>query len=68
MVAVISADTLSPDVSPDSKETELGSSNQEASPSAGKNTRIVLLPSCAWKCDPTAISGGVDIPEVSASH
>ena len=31
-------------VSPDSKDTELGSSNQEASPSAGKNTRIVLVP------------------------
>ena len=31
-------------VLPDSKETELGSSNQEASPSAGKNTRVVLVP------------------------
>ena len=31
-------------VPPDSKETELGSSNQEASPSAGKNTGIVLVP------------------------
>ena len=29
---------------PDSKETELGSSNHEASPSAGKNTRVVLVP------------------------
>ena len=28
----------------DSKETELESSNQEASPSTGKNTRIVLVP------------------------
>ena len=39
-------------VSPDSKETELGSSDQEASPSAGKNTAVVLvLVSChAWKC------------------
>ena len=27
-------------VPPDSKETELGSSNQEASPSAGKNTGV----------------------------
>ena len=27
-----------------SKETELGSSNQEASPSAGKNTGVVLVP------------------------
>ena len=29
---------------PDSKEAELGSSQQEASPSAGKNTRIILVP------------------------
>ena len=29
---------------PDSKETELGSSDLEASPSAGKNTRVVLVP------------------------
>ena len=28
----------------DIKETELGSSNQEASPSAGKNTGVVLVP------------------------
>ena len=27
---------------PDSKETELGSSNQDTSPSVGKNTRIVF--------------------------
>ena len=31
-------------VPPDSKETELRSSDQEASPSAGKNTGIVLVP------------------------
>ena len=31
-------------VPPDSKETKLGSSNQEASLSAGKNTRVVLVP------------------------
>ena len=29
-------------VPPDSKETELGSSNQEASPSAVKNTKVVF--------------------------
>ena len=40
-------------VPPDGKETELGSSNQEASPSAGKNTGIVLVPCCTWKCVPT---------------
>ena len=32
-------------VPPDSKETKLESSNQEASPSAGKNTGVVLVPS-----------------------
>ena len=31
-------------VSPDIKETELGSSDQEASPSTGKNTGVVLVP------------------------
>ena len=55
-------------VPPDSKDTELGSSDQEASPSAGKNTGIVLVPCCAWKCVPTAISGGVDTPEIPGCH
>ena len=45
-------------------ETKLGNNDQEASPSAGKNTKIVLVPCRAWKCIPTAISGGVDIFEV----
>ena len=31
-------------VLPDSKETELGNSNQEASRSEGKNNRVVLVP------------------------
>ena len=53
---------------PDSKKTELRSSNQEASLSAGKNTRTVLVPCRAWKCVPTAISGGVDISEVPGCH
>ena len=53
---------------PDSKESELGSSDQETSPSAGKNTVIVLVPCCAWKCVPTAISHGVDISEVPGCH
>ena len=52
----------------DSKETELGSSEQETSPSAGKNTGIVLVPCHAWKCVPTAIFGGVDISEVPEYH
>ena len=45
----------------DSKERELRSSNQEASPSLGKNTRVFLVP-CS------AISGGVDISEVPGYH
>ena len=55
-------------VLPDGKETRLESNDQEAFPSAGKNTGVVLLPCfyfIAWKCVPTAISGGVDISEVS---
>ena len=53
---------------PDSKENELGSSDQGACPSAGKNTRIVLVPCHTWKCVPTAISSGVDISEVPGCH
>ena len=52
----------------DSKETEIGSSNQEASPSVVKNTRIVLVLCYAWNFVPTAISGGVDISEVPGCH
>ena len=52
----------------DSKETELGSSDQEDSRSAGKNTGVVLVPRRAWKCVPTAISGVVDISEISGCH
>ena len=52
----------------DSKETKLGSSDQEASPSAGKNAGIVLVPCCAWECVPTAISGGMHISEVPGGH
>ena len=48
----------------DGKETELGSSNQEASTSVGKNNRVVLVSYHAWKCVPTAISGDVHIYEV----
>ena len=81
MVAAISVDDyplfgfLRPDllpsgctVLPDSRETKLGSSDQEASPSAGKYTRIVLGPCGAWKCVPTAISVGVDIFEIPGCH
>ena len=44
-------------VPPDSKETKLGSSNLEASPSAGKSTRVVLV-----------TSGGIDISEFPGCH
>ena len=52
----------------DRKETKLGSSNQEASPSESKNTGIVLVPCCTGKCGCTAISGGVNIYEVPGRH
>ena len=52
---------------PDSKETKLESSNQEAS-SGGKNTEIVLVPCCAQKCVPAVISGGADISDVPGCH
>ena len=52
----------------DSKETKLGSSDKEPSPSAGKNTWIVFALCHAWQCVPTVISGGVDISEVPECH
>ena len=52
----------------DSQETQLGRSDQEAFPSAGNNTGVVLAPCHTWKCVPTAISGGVDISEVPGCH
>ena len=55
-------------LSSDSKETEFGSSDHEASPSAGENTGVVLEPVCVWKFIPTAISGGVDISEIAGCH
>ena len=55
-------------VPPDSKEIEFGSSDQEAFPSAGKNTGVVLVLCRVWKCVPTAISGVVDISEVPGCH
>ena len=53
---------------PDSKETKLGSNSQETSQSAGKNTGVVLVSCCTWKCVPRTISGGADISEVPARH
>ena len=55
-------------VLPGSKVIELRCSNQEGSPSAGKNMRIVLVPCCAWTCVPTVSFGGVDISEVPGFH
>ena len=55
-------------VQPHSNETEHGSSDQEASPSTGENTRIVLVPCRTWKTVPTAISGRVDTSEVPRCH
>ena len=49
---------------PDSKETKPRSRNKEASPSASKNSRVVLVPCCIWKCVPTATSCDEDIVEV----
>ena len=39
-------------VLPDSKKTELGSSDQKASPSAGKNTGVVLVPCSSMEVRP----------------
>ena len=39
-------------VPPDSKNTELGSNDQEASPSAGKNTGVVLVPFSCMEMHP----------------
>ena len=49
-------------------EAKLGSSDKEASPSAGKNIRLVLVPRCTWKYVPSAISSGADIPEFPGCH
>ena len=55
-------------VLPDSKKTKPGNSDQEASPLADNNTRIVLVPCHAWKCVPTATSIGVGISKVPGCH
>ena len=51
-------------VPPDSKETELGSSDQEVSPSAGKNTRVVLV-SPLGNSDHVVFSVLIDFPSNS---
>ena len=55
-------------VLPDSKETELGSSNHEAFLSTGRNTGVVLMPCNAWKCVPTTIFVGVDRRVLCEGH
>ena len=55
-------------VLPHNKETELGNSDQEASPLTGKSTGIDLVPCNVWKCVPTAISSGVEISKVPGCH
>ena len=45
---------------PVSEETELGSSNQEASPSAVKNTGVVFVPYSHMEVHPYSFSSGVD--------
>ena len=50
---------------PDSKKTELGSSDQQAFFSAGKNSGVVLVP-CS--CNATAIFSVVDISELPGCH
>ena len=54
-------------VPPDSKETEHGSWDEEAYPSASKNTGVAIVLRHARKYVPTAISGGVDISKVPGS-
>ena len=55
-------------VPPDSKEPKLGSSHEQASQSAGKNTGVVLVPCRAWTCVLTAISSCVDTSEDRGCH
>ena len=55
-------------VMPNGKETKLGSIDQEFSPSAGKSTRVVLVPCCTWTCVPTSVSSGMDTWEIPRCH
>ena len=55
-------------VLPDSRKTKLESSDQETSPSIGKNTGIVLVLCRTWKYAPMAISGGVNISKGPGCH
>ena len=55
-------------VLPVSKETKLGISNLEASPSVDENTGIVLVPCLTWKCVFTAVFGCVGISQLPWCH
>ena len=52
----------------DSKESELGSSDQDTSPWASKNIGVVLVPCLRMEVRPTAISSGVHISEDPGCH
>ena len=52
----------------DSKDTELGSNDQEASPSAVKKSGVVLVPRLRMEARPAATWGGVDISDVPGCH
>ena len=52
---------------PDSKEMKLGRVDQEDFSSAGKTTRLVLVPCHAWTCFPIAIFSGMDNSEYNFS-
>ena len=54
-------------VPPNSKETKLGSSNQEASPSAA-NTGVVLVPCSSMEVLPYSYFWCVDISELPGFH
>ena len=52
-------------VPPDSKEAKLGSRDQEASASVGKNVVAMLILCYTWKYVSMATSSGMDIPKVT---
>ena len=53
---------------PDSEDTKRGSSNQDVSSSAGKNTGLLLVLCCTWNYVPAAVCSGVDVAEVPCYH
>ena len=55
-------------VPPDSIAIKLDSNNQEASPSAGKNTGVVLVPFSRMQVRPYKFFGSVDLSEDPGSH